>query len=74
MKIDITKIDPNFKSPDADFENTETYNVLNEPFEIKGIYFDGEKFVRMPKKNAGEETRWRSYQSQERKKPVLSFS
>ena len=49
MKIDITKIDPNFKSPDADFENTETYNVLNEPFEIKGIYFDGEKFARMPK-------------------------
>ena len=52
MKIDITKIDPNFKSPDADFENTETYNAMSEPFEIKGVYFDGEKFVRMPKEIA----------------------
>ncbi len=52
MKIDITKIDPNFSSPDADFENTETYNAMSAPFEIKGVYFDGEKFVRMPKEIA----------------------
>ena len=52
MKIDITKIDPNFKSPDADFENTVTYNALTSPFEIKGVYFDGEKFTRMPKEKA----------------------
>ena len=52
MKIDITKIDPNFKSPDADFENTVTYNAMSDPFEIKGVYFDGEKFVRMPKEIA----------------------
>ena len=36
MKIDITKIDPNFKSPDADFENMKTYNAMSAPFEIKG--------------------------------------
>jgi len=52
MKIDITQIDPNFKSPDADFENTETYNAISAPFEIKGIYFDGEKFARMPREIA----------------------
>ena len=54
MKIDITKIDPNFKSPDADFENTLTYNALDKPFEIKGVYFDGEKFARMPKEIAAD--------------------
>ena len=52
MKIDITKIDPNFKSPDADFENMKTFNAMSAPFEIKGVYFDGEKFVRMPKEVA----------------------
>ena len=52
MKIDITKIDPNFSAPDADFENTTTYNAMSEPFEIKGVYFDGEKFVRMPREIA----------------------
>ena len=34
MKIDITKIDPNFKSPDADFENTETIPVVQKQKEI----------------------------------------
>ena len=52
MKVDITKIDPNFSAPGADFENTTTYNAMKEPFEIKGVYFDGEKFVRMPKEIA----------------------
>ena len=52
MKIDITKIDKNFKSSGADFENTTTYNAMSEPFEIKGVYFDDEKFVRMPKEIA----------------------
>ena len=37
MKIDITRIDPNFSSPGADFENTETYNAMSAPFEIKGV-------------------------------------
>ena len=54
MKIDITKIDPNFSSPKADFENVDTYNAMSAPFEIKGVYFDGEKFVRMPKDIAKE--------------------
>ena len=51
-KIDITKIDPNFSSPDADFENTDTYNAMSAPFEIKGVYFDGEKFARLPREIA----------------------
>ena len=46
--MDITKIDPNFKSASACFENMVTYNALSHPFEIKGVSFDGEKFVRMP--------------------------
>lgn len=48
---DITEIDRNFKS-DVTFENMTTYNALSEPFEIKGVTFDGEKFVRMSKEVA----------------------
>lgn len=52
MKTDITKIDPNFSAIIEDFENFDTYNALSAPFEIKGVYFDGEQFVRMPKEIA----------------------
>ena len=50
-KYDITEIDKNFKA-DVSFENMTTYNVLSAPFEIKGVTFDGEKFVRIPKQVA----------------------
>lgn len=45
---DITEIDKNFKST-VSLENMTTYSVFSEPFEITGVTFDGEKFVRMPK-------------------------
>ena len=47
--FDITEIDKNFKTETTNFENMDTYNILSAPFEIKGVKFDGEKFVRMPK-------------------------
>ena len=47
--MDISKIDPNFKSSTAVFENMITRNILESPFEITGVTFDGEKYVRMPK-------------------------
>ena len=53
MSYDITQIDKNFKA-DVSFENMNTYNILSEPFEIKGVTFDGDKFVRMPKQIANE--------------------
>ncbi len=48
-RFDITRIDPNFKSADAVFEGMTSYNVCEPPFEIKGVYFDGEGFTRMPR-------------------------
>lgn len=50
--MDISKIDPNFKSLDARFDGMTTYDPLEKPFEITGVTFNGKRYVRMPKEIA----------------------
>ena len=47
--FDISEIDSNFKGHAICFENMKTFNVLEKPFSVTGVFFDGEKYVRMPK-------------------------
>jgi len=48
IKVDISKIDSNFKSGNAVFEGMTTRNILDGPFEITGVTFDSDRYVRMP--------------------------
>lgn len=55
MGIDISKVDKNFAQPAFDVKDgMKYYPIPCAPFELYGVFHDGEGFVRMPREVASE--------------------
>lgn len=48
MRFDITKIDKNFKTTTIDKQDVRFYDILQPPFSLHGVSYDGSCFRRLP--------------------------